>query len=441
MADTFGGDLSTRVESGARGWRSVCAAGKLTLCAAFLFSLMPAAAPAAIICVNPGGTRGCQSSIATAVGMAAAGDTVSVAPGSYAGGIVIDKPLSLIGQDQRSTIIDASGVDTGILIDGMSTPGLSDVTVAGFTVENANYEGVLVLNASSVTISGNRIVGNDAGLDPATVSCPGLPSFETLEGFDCGEGIHLSGATSSMVIGNLVERNAGGILLSDDTGATHDNLVSGNVARDNPYDCGITLASHPPAPSTGSSSPLGVYHNTISGNDSLDNGRAVEGAGAGVGLFTSIPGAATYDNVVTGNRLLDNGLPGVALHSHAPGQDVDGNVITRNQIAGNGADTEDAATPGPTGINVASASPIAGLVVSQNAIGGEDVDIAVRTPTDVTLQLNQLASRTIGVDNLGLSSVDATKNWWGCPGGPGAAGCSTIAGPSVLFAPWLTKPL
>jgi hypothetical protein len=41
--------------------------------------------------------------------------------------------------------------------------------------------------------------------------------------------------------------NSGGILLSDDTGARHHNLIIANLVHDNPFDCGITLASHPPA--------------------------------------------------------------------------------------------------------------------------------------------------------------------------------------------------
>ena len=59
-----------------------------------------------------------------------------------------------------------------------------------------------------------------------------------------------------------------------------------------------------------------------------------------------------FGNVIINNRLMDNGLPGVAMHSHAPGQDITNNVIIGNYIAGNGADTDDAFTPGPTGINV-----------------------------------------------------------------------------------------
>jgi hypothetical protein len=31
-------------------------------------------------------------------------------------------------------------------------------------------------------------------------------------------------------------------------------------------------------------------------------------------------------------------------------------------------------------------------------------------------------------------------NWWKCSGGPTANGCSTVNGPGIQFAPWLTKP-
>jgi parallel beta-helix repeat protein len=90
-----------------------------------------------------------------------------------------------------------------------------------------------------------------------------MPSFETKEGDDCGEGIHLTGVEHTTVGRNLVTGNSGGILLSDDTGGTHDNLITENDVRLNPFDCGITLASHPPAAFTGSATPLGVFHKTI----------------------------------------------------------------------------------------------------------------------------------------------------------------------------------
>jgi parallel beta-helix repeat protein len=116
--------------------------------------------------------------------------------------------------------------------------------VSGFKVQNANFEGILVTNASGVTISGNQVLKNNVNLDVNAGVCTGIPPFETNEDFDCGEGIHLSGVDHSIVADNVIENNSGGILLSDDTGATHDNLIMGNTVRNNPFDCGITLASH-----------------------------------------------------------------------------------------------------------------------------------------------------------------------------------------------------
>lgn len=400
---------------------------------------------AATLCVNPGGTGGCFAKINDAVAAAAKNDTIQVAAGVYKEDVVIGKPLALVGAGSTSTIINAKGLANAIYVDGLDHAGLTNVVVTGFTTSNANFEGILVTNASHVTIASNRVVGNNQSLDVQNVTCPEIPPFETAEGFDCGEGIHLSGVHHSTVSGNVVVNNAGGILLSDDTAATHHNLITKNVVKNNPFDCGITLASHPPASNPATGMPLGVFSNTISGNTSANNGRAVGGAGAGVGIFDSVPGASNYGNVVVNNRLMDNGLPGVAMHSHAPNQNLNNNVIVGNLISGNGQDTDDTATPGKTGINVNNGfggSPVAGTVISQNVIMNEDVGIAARTKGVVDVNLNQLlpSGMNVGVANLGSGPVQATENWWGCATGPGTAGCSTISGPSVAFTPWLTAP-
>jgi hypothetical protein len=52
---------------------------------------------------------------------------------------------------------------------------------------------------------------------------------------------------SESVSNNLIKKNAGGILLTDENNSNHDNLVDGNDVEDNIPDCGITLPSHPPA--------------------------------------------------------------------------------------------------------------------------------------------------------------------------------------------------
>jgi hypothetical protein len=188
----------------------------------------------------------------------------------------------------------------------------------------------------------------------------------------------------------------------------------------------------------------GVDNNTISENEASANGLDVRGAGAGVGIFVAGTGLETSGNVVSRNRLTGNGLPGVAFHLHTAmtGQNVDDNLIVSNYIAGNGADTADAATPGPTGINVFGVAPIAGTVIADNVIKDQQVNIAVNTvsPAVVEAHLNNLLGQQIGVDNLGSGGVDATENWWGCMKGPGFPGCTSVSGSNVVSTPFLTHP-
>ncbi|HUJ72484.1 MAG TPA: right-handed parallel beta-helix repeat-containing protein [Verrucomicrobiae bacterium] len=396
---------------------------------------LPAAA--ATLCVNPSGKGGCSTKINDAVAKAAPGDRIQVASGTYKEDVIIGKALSLIGHDADDTKIDATGLANGVYVDGVDNAGLKNVVVSGFTIENANFQGILVTNASSITISGNDVINNDKALNvSATPPCANLPpALQPGEGLDCGEGIHLTGVTNSTVAHNLISGNSGGVLISDDTGATHDNVISGNSVHDNPYDCGITLASHNPT--------TGVYHNTISGNDVSHNGFAVGGAGAGVGLFAPFPGTQTYGNLVVNNRLTNNGLPGVTMHSHVPGTpapNLNDNVIIGNQISGNNADTADAATPGPTGINIYGVAPITGIVILNNNIDNEAVDVAFKASGAVSAVFNNLGD-AIGVDNLGTGTVNALENWWGCPGGPnGGNHCATVVG-TVDYTPWLTRPI
>jgi hypothetical protein len=179
---------------------------------------------------------------------------------------------------------------------------------------------------------------------------------------------------------------------------------------------------------------------------SSHNGRQLPGAGAGVGIFAPFPGTTATSNVVIDNDLLDNGLPGVTMHNHAaapapaPPINLNGNIIVGNHFSGNAADTDDAATPGATGINIYSLAPINGTVISQNVFEDEAIDIAFKAPSSqISVHFNNFDTSGIGVDNLGTGSVNATDNWWHCPAGPGRSKCTTAAGPRVAFSPWLTS--
>jgi len=391
---------------------------------------------AATLCVDAG-KAGCFPTIGAAVSAASSGDTIQVAQGTYKEDVIIGISLSLVGKNSANTIIDATGLANGIYIDGLDHPGLSNVVVTGFTVKNANFEGILITDASRVTIQGNHVTGNDRGLDFAASSCPGLPNFETAEGVDCGEGVHLVGVDHSTIASNSIDANSGGILISDETAATHDNLIANNNVLNNTLDCGITIPSHPRSPHLPQGPPFGVFQNTIAGN--VASGNGINGVGAGIGIFGFLPGARVSENVITGNRIIGNGLPGVAMHGHSGLENLNNNAITSNYISGNGADSADAATPGPAGINIYSAGAITGTVISQNVIKDEADDIVIKTSARVNANQNNL-NGGVGIANLGKGAVDATNNWWGCGKGPNAPGCSSVTGSNVQVSPWLSSP-
>ncbi|MCW3005232.1 MAG: hypothetical protein JWQ20_4530 [Conexibacter sp.] len=309
-------------------------------------------------------TQPCRT-IGRAIAMAGDGSTVLVASGTYKETVSIHKRLRLLGND---AVVDATGRDNGIVVRGTSTAG---TLIRGFTVENANAEGILADSTSELAIFDNELRDNDR--TPNAASPPQCAAQGEVPG-DCGEALHLMGVSFSKVTGNNIHNNVGGILITDETGPSHGNLIARNVTRDNVDDCGITLPSHN-AMATTDPTKAGVYDNTVVGNLSQGNG------GAGVGMFAPFPGAASYNNRVVRNTLLDNGEAGVAIHAHAPGQDVAGNVIVANTVAGNGVDP-DADSGNPVGIALLNADPATtpGEVIAANRISDEFWGIFINGP-------------------------------------------------------------
>ncbi len=323
------------------------------------------------------------------------------------------------------------------------------------------YEGILLLSAADVTVRNNRVLDNDR--DPglsftgALTACPGQPGsdvYENDETGDCGGAIHLIGTDASVIADNLITGNADGVLISDETRESRGNLLIGNDIENNPLECGIVLASHPPMGNL-SGPHYGVDGNTVADNISENNGVQISGSGVEIASDGAGPGRAT-GNVIIDNRLIHNGDGGVSIHSHvgpafgAPADDMSGNKIIGNFIARNLAAGADTATTGPVGININSGgggSPIYGTVVSGNVIQQESMDIAVNTPAEVNIHLNQLLGNQIGVADVcaqdgGVCTghIDATENYWGCPAGPGGHGCSTASGTDINSTPWLLLP-
>jgi hypothetical protein len=356
--------------------------GSITLVAAFTV-LGAGTASATTGTLRVGCGHGSYPTVGAAVNAAASGATILVCPGTYPGGIVVSKTVSIVGLGHP--VINATGDDNGVQVLA------SGSRIQGLTVKNATGEGILVGSetpgsaaVSDVTISGNTVKHNDRGNPTsAPISTSSYPQCNLANGVpgDCGEGIHLVNTSDSTVIGNTSTGNSGGLLLSDDTGQTYGTLIEFNNVYNNLYDCGITIAGHLPAFAGG-----GVHNNKILGNRVTGNG--VDGQGGGVLLATGVPGngspdsgGAVYDNLVLGNYLANNGLGGVTLHSHAPDENLNGNTIIGNVIGTNNLDPDmdfvpfgsQFFDPATTGVILAAASSVTITVVhnviANNAIG------------------------------------------------------------------------
>ena len=168
--------------------------------------------------------------------------------------------------------------------------------------------------------------------------------------------------TDSIVEGNYVADNVGGILMTDEFGPTSGNIVRDNQSLNNTDDCGITLAGHSSAavdPVTGlPTGAAGVFDNIIEHN--VSNGNGVAGQGAGILLGGGAPFAGVYGNVIRDNLASGNGLSGVTLHQHLAG-DLNGNVIEGNTLVNDNLDGDfdfaAASATETTGILVASGAP------------------------------------------------------------------------------------
>jgi hypothetical protein len=353
------------------------------------------------------------STIQSAVDAAAPGATVTVCPGTYTEDVVISQPLKLIG---RGATIQGAPTNT-IMCEqlGPSGPGSAPclagvtirsgwVSISGFTVTGAIGEGILATGSleggsiSHVSIRGNHVTGNDTGEAQSPNSAyPQCNPAGPVPG-DCGEGMHLMGVYDSVVSGNYDNGNSGGLLLTDEFGPTHDNLVARNVFKDNLSDCGVTVPGHNPMAldSQGHRQPsvAGDYRNVIANN--VITGNGVMGEGAGVIFANASAGSASYDNLVIHNYIAGNGLGGVTLHAHpiAPGtfEDLNGNNVIGNTIGQNNLDPD--MDPGPNaptttvGVLVYGAVPVT-IKITGNRIFDNNIGIWLGTGGNVTAKIRQ----------------------------------------------------
>ena len=191
-----------------------------------ILTFPPATAGAAEQVVQPG-----PDALKTALNMAQAGDTLRLLPGSYAGPIVINKPLTLIGE---AATVDGGGIGSVITVDA------ADVMLTGLTIIGSGSKGKgldsgisLTRKASRTIVRGNHILGNLVGVDihgakDTIVTGNLIKGRQDHRMNDRGNGVYVWNAPGASVIDNDIRWGKDGIFVN----TSHHNTFSGNRFRD-----------------------------------------------------------------------------------------------------------------------------------------------------------------------------------------------------------------
>jgi parallel beta-helix repeat protein len=225
------------------------------------------------------------------------GHTILVDAGTYSENVVVNKSVSLIGEDRSNTIIDGSGLYyTGALV----RIEADNVDMRGFTVTNAGLGGINVedsryceVHENIVCFSGDRGIvftngGNNSAYNNIVYNSSAYGAIEAIW------------SNNNTIYNNLAYFNQWGIA----TNHGSYNLIYNNTVHSN-IGCGINIDW----PSTGNT----IYNNNIS----LNNNGGI-----------SFRNQAS-ENIISNNEITENNHRGISF------VDSSNNIIYENNVTNN----------------------------------------------------------------------------------------------------------
>jgi hypothetical protein len=281
---------------------------------------------------------GCAfNQVAAAVAAANSGDTISIAPGTYAGGFTVDVSVNLVGAGAGRTIISGGG--PVITIGTFGAASEPTVSIDGVTITG----GVTRSSPASVPCAGKEgVVAAGGGIEVPPGTTPGGACDRN----DFGGGATVT-ISNSVITGNRVAPSdtvsgffpipaawafGGGI-------DTSGNLTLANTTvSDNPIGSASGLSGLATfAEGAGIFSGIGdmsITNNTISGNQAAVTGHGVIADGAGLvsnGTF-SMSNSSVTDNsaTVSGDFFAFVPVAGVHVQGQAQGASISNSTISGN---------------------------------------------------------------------------------------------------------------
>ena len=172
--------------------------------------------------------------ITDAIGNASAGDTIVVRSGTYFENPIIDKPLTLQGENSANTVVVGTGGSVGASV---FTVTADDAKISGFTITSANYSvsanyayGVMI-EADNCVITGNNIVNTLAGIFCSVQSSTFIAQNNITGNHNDGsdsDGIEFYGGFNNTISGNSITNNAGSAITII---GYSDNITGNNLSQ------------------------------------------------------------------------------------------------------------------------------------------------------------------------------------------------------------------
>ena len=204
------------------------------------------------------------------------GHTIFVETGTYHENVVVNKSVSLIGEDRETTIISGNGTGNVVCV------AANSVKIIDFTIRYSGHAGpnhgfYVMPNLHGITLSDNMILHNQYGITIGSYSCENMILGNIIADNEIGI-IFREYSFQNLLLDNNVTSNAYGIYMVH----SFNNNLSSNVVTDNDYD-GISMiecSNNSIVKNNVINNNLGIRvafssNNTISTNEIANNGEGI----------------------------------------------------------------------------------------------------------------------------------------------------------------------
>jgi len=170
--------------------------------------------------------------IQEAINKANNGDTVYVRQGTYFENIVVNKTISLVGENKSMTVINGNKTGTTISVKALNA------TIEEFTITNGTNGGLVISDAGGIIVRNNVIINNLGPKYPSYFSGAGMVVHNSINclvsrnlvKFNDKTAIKIGSSHKIIIDNNTIQNNGEGISIS---GSTNCKLRQNTIIGDN----------------------------------------------------------------------------------------------------------------------------------------------------------------------------------------------------------------